>query len=82
MKRCASPCASKHDLRLVGLGLFDDLRGFAFGSALALIGILVGLVDELGLVLLGALHFGEGVAHFRRRVGFFSLMPVMRTPAS
>ena len=58
-----------HDAVLVGGGLFADLRGIAARLAELLVGILVGLLDELVLVLLGALHLVEGVGHFARRRG-------------
>ena len=40
----------------------------AFGKAVLLVAVLLGLVDRLLLVLAGTHHFGEGIGHFARRL--------------
>ena len=67
-KRAASPCASAHHAGLVGVGILDQLRRFTFGQRTLLVAVLLGLVDQLLLVLPGAHHFGKGVGHFARRL--------------
>ncbi len=53
---------------LVALGILDQLRRLAFGHAALLVAVLLGLVDELLLVLPGAHHFGEGIGHLAWRL--------------
>ena len=55
------------DAVLVGSRFFADLRRLASGLAELLVGILVRFLDETVLVLLGALHFVEGVGDLARR---------------